>query len=148
MSIVENVSKQLTAAMKAREVARISALRMIRAALIEETKREGIEPDDEKAMEVLRRLRKQRDESAEAYEQAGRSDLAELELAEAAVIDGFLPRLADEATTAAWVREAIAVSGATSVRELGKAMGALMKAHRGELDAKLARSLIERELAG
>jgi uncharacterized protein YqeY len=148
MSITESVSKQLTAAMKAREVNRISALRMIRAALVEEEKKTGRQVEDAQALTVLRRLRKQRDESAEAYAQAGRDDLAALEQAEAEIIDSFLPKLADEATTLTWVREAIAASGATSPREMGKAMGMLMRGHRDEIDAKLARSLLERELAG
>jgi uncharacterized protein YqeY len=148
MTIEETVQKQLTASMKAREVARTSALRMIRAALIEESKKKGEAVEDAQALVVLRRLLKQRQEADEAYTQAGREDLAALERAEAAVIDSFLPQLADEATTLAWVREAIAASGATSPREMGKAMGALMKHHRTEIDAKLARALIERELAG
>ncbi len=148
MSIAETVKEQLTAAMKARDVARISALRLIRAALVDESKKTGAEIDEAKAVAVLRRLRKQRDESAQAYTDAGREDLAALERAEAEVIDGFLPKLADEATTITWVREAIAACGASSPREFGRVMGTLMKAHRGELDAKLARSLIERELAG
>jgi uncharacterized protein YqeY len=146
MSIEETVKRELTAAMKAKDVPRTSALRLIRAALVEESKKTGQAVSDEQALGVLRRLRKQRDESAEAYEQADRADLAELERAEATVIDAFLPQLADEGTTLIWVREAIATSGASSARELGRAMGALMKAHRGELDAKLARQLLEREL--
>jgi hypothetical protein len=147
MSIDQNVQRQLTEAMKAREVERISALRMIRAALIDESKKTGAAVDDARATTVLRRLRKQREESAEAYDKAGRTDLATLERAEAAVIDTFLPQLADEDQTLTWVREAIAASGASSPREFGRAMGMLMKAHRGDLDAKLARSLLERELA-
>lgn len=148
MSIAESVVTQLTAAMKARDVPRISALRLIRAALIEESKKTGSDVEDAQAVAVLRRLRKQRDESTQAYTQAGRDDLAALEQAEAVVIDGFLPQLADEATTMAWVRDAIAASGASSPRELGRAMGTLMKAHRGELDATLARALLEKELSG
>ncbi len=148
MSIAESVMTQLTESMRARDVPRLSALRLIRAALIEESKKTGDEVDDAQAVAVLRRLRKQRDESALAYTQAGREDLAALELAEAVVIDSFLPHLADEPTTLGWVHEAIAASGASSPRELGRAMGALMKAHRGELDATLARTLLERELTG
>ncbi len=148
MSIAQTVQKQLTEAMKARDVPRVSALRLVRAALVEEAKKKGTEVDDTKAVAVLRRLRKQRQESADAYQAAGRADLAELELAEAAVIDSFLPQLADRETTQGWVRDAIAATGASSPREFGRAMGALMKAHRGEIDAKLARELLEAELMG
>jgi uncharacterized protein YqeY len=148
MAIGEAVQRGLQEAMKARDVARTSALRMIRAALVEESKKTGKAVSDDEAIAVLRRLRKQREEAAEAYIQAGRADLSDGEMAEARLIDTFLPRLADEATTLAWVREAIATSGASSSRENGKAMGALMKAHRGQIDPTLARALLERELGG
>jgi len=147
MTIAESVKLELTAAMKARDVPRISALRMIRAALIDESKKTGSDVTDEQAVAVLRRQAKQHDESAEAYTGAGREDLALLERAEAVVVDSFLPKLADEATTLAWVREAVTSTGATSRREFGRAMGALMKAHKGDLDAKLARTLLEKELS-
>ncbi len=148
MSITKLIKTQLTDSMKARDVQRTSALRMIRAALIEESKKKGTEIDDTQAVAVLRRLRKQRDEAAAAYDGAGRDDLAAMEREEAAIIDTFLPSLADEDTTLGWVHEAISTSGAASTRELGRAMGALMKAHRGKVNAKLARALLERELSG
>jgi uncharacterized protein YqeY len=148
MPITDAVQQQLLQAMKARDVARTSALRMIKAALLEESKKGEGAVGDEAAVAVLRRLVKQREEAAEAYDQAGRADKAADERAEIEVIDTFLPRLAGETATLAWVREAIAQTGASSPRELGKAMGALMKAHRGELDPGLARTLLERELAG
>ena len=62
------------------------------------------------------------------------------------MIEEFLPRLADEATTRAWVEEAIAASGATSAKELGKVMGALMKAHKGDVDGDLARRIAAERL--
>ena len=89
---------------------------------------------------------KQRVDAAATYRQGGREDLAEKEEGEMKVIAEFLPQLADEATTRKWVDEAIAASGATSMREMGKAMGALMKAHKGEVDGKLARQLIQAAL--
>jgi uncharacterized protein YqeY len=78
----------------------------------------------------------------------GREELAEQERLELAIIEGLLPQLADEATTLGWVREAIAASGATSPRDMGKAMGALMKAHKSDIDGALARRLLEQVLAG
>ncbi len=146
MAIQDDIKTRLTEAMKARDVARTSALRMIRAALIEEEKAGRGEVGDERTIEVLRRLRKQREEAAVLYDQARRADLAEAERGEIAVIDEFLPRVADEATTLAWVREAIASTGAREVREVGRVMGALMKAHRGAVDPALGRTLAEREL--
>lgn len=146
MSISERVQERLKEAMKARDAARTSALRMARAALLEEAKSGRGELDDVAAVAVLRRVAKQREEAAQAYEAAGRPELAAMERAEIGVIDEFLPRMADEATTLAWVREAIQATGATSTRELGKVMGHVMKAHKAEVDAGVARALAEREL--
>jgi len=146
MSIQDDVRTRLTEAMKARDVARTSALRMIRAALLEEEKSGRGAVGDDRAVEVLRRIRKQREESALLYEQAKRADLAAAERAEVLVVDEFLPKVADEATSLAWVREAIAATGAREAREVGRVMGALMKAHRGAVDPALCRVLAEREL--
>ncbi len=147
-TLVETVSSELKVAMLARDAARTGALRMIRAAFIELAKDGKGEVTDERCVETLRRLRKQREDSIQSYEQAGRADLAEVERAEMTIIDSLLPRLADEATTLEWVRAAIAETGATSAREMGKAMGALMKAHKADIDAGLARQLLTRELGG
>lgn len=147
-TLVETVSSELKVAMLARDAARTGALRMIRAAFIELAKDGKGEVTDERCVEVLRRLRKQREDSIDSYEKAGRTDLADVERAEMTIIDSLLPRLADEATTLEWVRAAIAESGAQGPREMGKAMGALMKAHKADVDAGLARQLLTRELGG
>lgn len=144
--LTESLSAELKAAMLARNAPRTSALRMIRAAYIELEKEGKGEVTDERCIDVLRRLKKQREDSVQAYVQAHRLDLAEVEQAEIVVIDAFLPQLADETVTLLWVKEAIVASGATSARELGKAMGALMKEHKADVDAGLARTLLMREL--
>ncbi len=149
MGLVERVSEQMKAAQKARDTAQLSALRNVRAALLNEMKKDGSATlDDAVATAVLRRLAKQREESIEAFENAGRSDRADAERAEKAVIETFLPRLADEATTRAWVQAAITETGAASARDLGRVMGALMKAHRDDVDGKLARELAIAVLGG
>ncbi len=102
---------------------------------------------DEICVVLLRRLGKQRKESIEAFEQAGREDRAETEREELAVVQEFLPSLADEETTRGWVQTAIEASGASEPKEMGKVMGALMKAHKGEVDGGLAQK-IARELLG
>lgn len=146
MGIYEQVGEELRQAMRARDKARTSALRNIRAALQTTAKETGADTlPDEESLSVLRRLAKQRAESIEAYEQGGRTEQAEAEKAELAVIEGFLPTLADEQTTREWVREAIETSGATSARDVGKVMGVLMKQHRDAIDGKLA-NRIAREL--
>lgn len=146
MTLVERVNQDLHAAMKARDAKRTGTLRLIRAAILEESKSGRGEPDDAAVVRLLRQMVKQREDAASQYDAGGRPDLAEAERDEIIVVNGYLPQLADEATTLAWVREAIAASGARSRRELGRVMGPLMKAHREELDAALARTLIEAEL--
>ncbi|MBX2799885.1 MAG: GatB/YqeY domain-containing protein [Myxococcales bacterium] len=146
MSIVEKVSADLKDAMRAKDKPRLAALRSMRAAFIEALKEDGAETlADDRALTILRRLAKQRTESIEAYTSGGRDDLVAAEQAELTVIESFLPSLADEATTRGWVEEAIASTGAAAPSDMGKVMGALMAAHRGEIDGKLANRLV-REL--
>lgn len=142
MALVEDVTQQMKDAMKAQDKSRVAALRIIRATFLTEMKKDGAEslPDDV-ATGVLRRLEKQRKESIEAFEKAGRTEQAAAERAELAVVQSFLPNLADETTTRAWVETAIAQSGAQNVKEAGKVMGALMKAHKGEVDGGLAQRI-------
>jgi uncharacterized protein YqeY len=149
MGIEQSVNQRLAEAMKAREAGRVAALRGIRAAFLNEMKKDNAKTlPDETSVEVLRRLAKQRRESIEAFEGAGRPERAAEERAELAVIEEFLPRLADEDATRAWVREAIAATGAAAPGDVGKVMGALMKAHKGEVDGQLARRLAQELLAG
>ncbi len=149
MSIFERVTADMTEALKARDAARLSTLRSIRAAFLNETKKDNTQTlSDEVCTQLLRRLEKQRGESIEAFEKAGRPDRVAEERAELLVIQEFLPRLADEATTRNWVKEAIAASGAASASDVGKVMGALMKAHKGDVDGNLARQLAAELLSG
>ncbi len=148
MSLTDDIQRQMKEALRARESTRLSVLRGIRAAFINEMKKDGSdELADDACVPVLRRLEKQRRESIEAFEKAGREDRAAVERDELAVIEEFLPSLADEATTRAWVEEAIAHSGATTARDVGRVMGAVMKAHKGEVDGNLARRLAAERLS-
>jgi uncharacterized protein YqeY len=148
MAIVDEVSRQMKEALRAKDALRLAALRGIRAAFVNEMKRDGSETlADEACLPVLRRLEKQRKESIEAFERAGRAERAAAERAELAVVQTFLPSLADEQTTRAWVEEAVASSGATARSEIGRVMGALMKAHKGEIDGRLAKEIAS-ELLG
>lgn len=149
MAIIDDVTTQMKAAMRAKEADKLRALRGIRAAFIEEMKKDGRDTlSDDAAVTTLRRLAKQRKDSLDTYAQAGRQDLADVEAAELAVIETFLPQLADEAQTQAWVAEAVAQVGGTSMRDMGKVMGALMKAHRGDIDGGLAKKLVQAALQG
>jgi len=149
MGLVERVNEEMKEALKAKQPERLSALRNIRAAFLYEMKKDGASTlADELATATLRKLEKQRQESIEAFTKGGREEMAAAERAELAVLQSFLPSLADAATTARWVDEAIAASGAKSPREIGKVMGALMKAHKGEMDGNLARAVAVKKLGG
>ena len=149
MGIYSTVNEQMKEAMKAREKARLSTLRGIRAAFIEAMKKDNSETlSDEACLGILRRLAKQRAESVEAYTQGDRTDLAESEAAELKVIEAFLPKLADQDTTQTWVDEAVAATGASSPADMGRVMGHLMQHHRAEIDGKLANQLVRASLAG
>ena len=149
MSIYESINEQMKAAMLAKDSARLSALRNIRAAFLTEMKRSNAKDlPDASCIDLLRRLEKQRKESIDAFEKGGRPEQAAAERAELGVIGEFLPKLADEATTKAWVEEAIRSTNAAEPGDVGKVMGALMKAHKGDVDGTLARTVAMRILGG
>ncbi len=102
---------------------------------------------DEKAVETLRKLVKQRADSIAQYSAGGRAELVAAEEAEMRLIESFLPALADAATTEVWVRDAIAKLSATKPGDAGKVMGAVLKAHKGEVDNALTKSIAERLLS-
>lgn len=147
MSIVDDVTAQMKQAMKAKDERRLLALRSMRTAFLNEMKKDGSDTiSDEVAEGLMRKLEKQRKESIEAFERGGRPEMAEAEQAELAVIQSFLPQLADEAQTRVWVDEAIAATGASGKKDMGKVMGALMKAHKAEIDGNVARSIVQDRL--
>lgn len=142
MPIIDDVTDQMKTAMRAKDKVRLGALRGIRAAFIEAMKADGSETvPDAAAITILRRLEKQRKESISAYEQGGREDLAGVEREELGVLQDFLPSLADEATTRTWVQAAIEQTGASGPQDMGRVMGAIMGAHKGEVDGGLAKNI-------
>jgi len=142
MAIFDQVSAQMKDALKAGRKLELQALRSIRAGFLVRMKEDGSETvSDEDCLAILRKLDKQRRESIEAFEGAGRTEQAAAEKAELEIILAFLPKLADEATTRGWVQSAISESGAKSAKDLGRVMGALMKAHKADVDGNLARRI-------
>ena len=132
MAIVEDINRDITAAMKAKEAERLSALRMVKTALkMRETELPG-GVDDAEAEKVLNTLLKQRRDAAEQYRAARREDLALKEENEARIIQTYLPAAASEEDMLAAVDEAIAETGAASMKE----MGAVMKTARAKLEGK------------
>lgn len=149
MPIFDQVNEQMKDALRAQQKLRLQALRNIRAAFLLRLKEDNSESlSDEDCIPILRRLEKQRRESIEAFDAAGRTEQAAAERAELEIVLGFLPKQADEATTRAWVQSAIAESGAKSAKDLGRVMGALMKAHKGDVDGNVARRIAAELLPG
>lgn len=149
MSIFETVSTQMKDAQRAREKVRLATLRSIRAGFVTELKKDNSESlSDDACIAIIRRLEKRHKESIEAFEGGGREEMAANERAELAVIQEFLPSLADEAQTRGWVEEAIVASGAASPGDMGKVMGALMKAHKGDVDGNIAKKIAQELLSG
>jgi uncharacterized protein YqeY len=148
MSIADDVTAQIKDAMKAKDAVRLSALRSMRTAFLNEMKKDGASSIADDVCEgLLRKLEKQRKESIEAFEKGDRPEMAEAERAEMAVIQEFLPQLADAAQTRIWVEEAIASSGASEAKDMGKVMGALMKAHKADIDGNVAREIVQELLS-
>jgi uncharacterized protein len=143
---------EMKAAMKAGDAARTSALRMIMAKLKEvdiAARPLGVDKvADEQVVSMLRGMVKSRRESAELYRQGNRPELAAKEEAEIAVIEGFLPQQMDEAAMASAIREAVAETGAASVRDMGKVMAALRARHAATLDMAKAGPMVKAALAG
>src|SRR5919199_3607872 len=126
MSLKERIVKDMTAAMKSKEAARLSTLRMVKAAVQNREIEKGGELSDEELTKALQSLVKQRRDSVEQYEKAGRAELAEKERAEIAVIEEYLPQAATREEIDRAVSEAVAETGATSLKEMGAVMKAAM----------------------
>jgi uncharacterized protein YqeY len=134
MSLKERITSDMTAAMKSKEAARLSTLRMVKAAVQNREIEKGDALTDEELTKVLQSLVKQRRDSVEQYEKAGRTELAEKEQAEIAVIEEYLPQAATREEIERAVAEAVAETGASSLKE----MGAVMKAALARLAGRNA----------
>jgi uncharacterized protein YqeY len=141
----------LKEAMLAKDAAKTSTIRMIAAKLKDvdiAARPSGVDKvPDQQVISMLRGMVKSRRESVELYKQGGRQELVDKELAEIAVIESFLPQQMDDAAIAALVDAAIAESGATSVKDMGKVMAALKK-HGAALDMSRANPLVKAKLGG
>jgi uncharacterized protein len=126
MSIVEQVEKDLVAALRAQDTLRLSVLRMMKAALMNKKVEHGKAVDDPEALAVLRTLAKQRHESVEAFRKGKRDDLADKEEAEIKIVESYLPAAASEEDIDAAIAAAITETGAASAKDMGKAMKAAM----------------------
>jgi uncharacterized protein YqeY len=145
------VNEVLKAAMKSRDAARVSTLRMISAAFkdrdILARGQGGGSASDEELLSVLAKMIRQREESASAYDSGGRPELAAKERAEIEVIRGFMPKQMSEDEVVQAVDAAIAATGAASVRDMGKVMALLKERHAGKLDFGKASASVKSRLA-
>jgi uncharacterized protein YqeY len=146
MTITEQIQSEVTEAAKARDQQRLSTLRLVLDALKKEAKDARGDLDEQAEIAVLQRERKRRAEAAEAYRNGGRSELAEKEEAEAALIDRYLPEQLSDADLESLVDEAIAESGAASPKEMGKVMSALMPKIAGRADGKRVSGVVRSKL--
>ncbi|HVL21400.1 MAG TPA: GatB/YqeY domain-containing protein [Amaricoccus sp.] len=149
--IREQFSSDLKHALKARDARRVSTLRLITAALKDRdiaarTEGNGGPVPDSEILALLARMIRQRQESAKAYDEGGRPELADRERAEIAIIRAYLPRQMSEAEVEAAVTAAIAATGAASARDMGKVMAALKARHTGEMDFAQASAAVKRAL--
>ena len=148
MTLKQTLTDDMKAAMKAGEKERLGVIRLINAAIKQKEVDERIELDDAAVVAVLGRMLKQRRDSVSQYEAAGREDLAAVERAEIAVIEGYLPAQMDEAAINAEIDAAIAATGAAGPADMGKLMGALKPKLAGKADMGVVSKLVRQKLAG
>ena len=149
MSLKQQIIADMTAAMKAKDAARTSTLRMLKAAIVNRQIEKGGELDDEEMSKLLRSQVKQRRDSVDQYQKAGRQELVEKETAEIAVIESYLPQAASPEEIEQAVTAAVAETGATSMKEMGAVMKATMALLTGKNpDGRLVSETVKKKLAG
>ena len=149
MELFEKVSKDIVAAMKAKDKVTLEALRNIKKVFIEAKTAPGANDslDDAVALKILQKLAKQGHDSADLYTQQNRPDLAEAEMAQVRVIESYLPKAMSNEEIEAAVKEIIAQTGASSNKEMGKVMGVASKQLAGKADGKAISDVVKRLLA-
>ena len=147
--LFDQVSKDIVAAMKAKDKVRLEALRNIKKVFIEAKTAPGANDslDDAVALKILQKLAKQGHDSADLYTQQNRPDLAEAEMAQVRVIESYLPKAMSNEEIEAAVKEIIAQTGASSIKEMGKVMGVASKQLAGKADGKAISDVVKRLLA-
>ena len=147
MGLTDKVNADIAAAMKAKDAGRLSALRMVKAAIMNKGVEKGRDLEDAEVVQVITSLVKQRRDSIEQFSKAGRSDLVEKETAEIAVLTEFLPPAATPEEVDAAVAAAIAETGATSAKDVGKVMKAVMPKLAGKnADGRTINEAVRRKL--
>jgi len=147
MTLQEKIEKDFLAAYKAKEEVRVAVLRMLKTA-IKNRQVELLRPlSDEEVLEVIAKQVKQRQESVEQFRQAGRNEMADREQAEMDQLKDYLPEQLSAEEVASAVDAAIAETGASSVKEMGKVMQLVMARHKGRIDGKAAGEIVKARLS-
>ena len=149
MTLFDQISEDIKSAMKARDKVRLETLRNIKKVFLEAKTAPGANDtlEDDAALKIIAKLAKQGKETAVTYTQAGRQDLADAELAQVAVIEGYLPKQLSEEEITAIVKSIIAETGATSMKEMGKVMGIANKQMAGKADGRVISGIVKALLA-
>ena len=147
MSLNEKIGTDITAAMKAKDAPRLSALRMLKAAVMNKGVEKGRDLDDAEVLQVVASLVKQRRDSIEQFSKAGRTDLVDKETGEIAVLDTYLPPAASAEEIDAAVSAAITETAASTVKDMGKVMKAVMPKLAGKhADGRTVNEAVRRKL--
>jgi len=152
MSLKQRIETQIKQALKSRDKLRLSCLRMLKARMVERElalraeRGEAVELPDDEALEVVAAYAKQRRDSIEGFEKGGRTEQAQRERDELAVVSEFMPRQLSGDAIRSVVREAIEESGAASIKDLGSVMKLVMPRLRGAADGKLVNEIVREEL--
>lgn len=147
MSLKQQLTDAMKEAMRNKDKERLSAVRLILAEVKRIEVDERIEIDDERMLSLLDKMVKQRRDSIAQYESAGRMELAEVEIAEIAVIQDFLPAALTETEIEELIQQAIADTGAESMRDMGKVMGVIKPQIQGRADAGAVSGLVKKALS-
>lgn len=149
MSLSKQIVADLTTAMKAQDAAKTSTLRMVKAAMMNRQIEKGAELDDDDTQKLLRSLVKQRRDSIEQYQKAGRQELVDKEQAEIDVIETYLPAAASQEEIEQAIAAVIAETGASSMKDMGRVMKAAQAALAGKnADGRLVSEIVKAKLAG
>lgn len=151
MPLVDQIQKDIVSAMKAKDEARLSTLRMVKSALQLRQVEKMAPLDDKESQSVLSMLIKQRKDSIEQFTKGGRQEMADKEAAEIGVIESYLPKAASEADVAAGVKAVIAEMGAPTMKDMGTVMKNAMARFNAagmRVDGKVVSEMVKKELAG
>jgi len=148
MSLKQKITEDMKAAMRAKESARLSTIRLLLAAMKQKEVDERIELDDGAVLAIIEKMLKQRRESIAQFEKASRQDLADNEKAETAILSAYLPQQMSEAEVGDAVAAAIRESGAAGPKDMGKVMGLLKSRLAGRTDMGRLSGLVKAKLGG